>query len=92
MTVFHNYNMLMSNTSTLNHFYFVSILIFKQFIDKVLKFNIYFFAEATIDSTGKIWKLNLLKTYPNYAVLNLNFFNATNSINVHFHSVHTILT
>lgn len=54
MTVFHNYNMLMSNTSTLNHFNFVSILIFKQFIDKVLKFYIYFFAEATIDSTGKI--------------------------------------
>lgn len=92
MTVFHNYNMLMSNTSTLNHFNFVSILIFKQFIDKVLKFYIYFFAEATTDSTGKIWKLNLLKTYPSYAVLNLNFFNATNFINVHFHSVHIILT
>lgn len=56
MTVFHNYYMLMSNTSTLNHLNFVSILIFKQFIDKVLKFYIYFFAEATIDTciTGKI--------------------------------------
>lgn len=88
MTVFHNYNMLMSNTSTLNHLNFASIFIFKQLIDIVLKFYISFFAEATTDSTGKIWKLNLLKTYPNYAVL--NFFNATNFMDFHFHSVHTI--